>query len=127
MRFFSPPLSGRALLWLPPVFYMLAIFHFSSESDPLPELTPHVWDKLLHTIEYAGLGFLLYRAFLGEGIGRARALALTIVIVAMYGASDEWHQSFVPRRTADLHDWLVDTVGGGVGAFGYRIVSRSRS
>jgi hypothetical protein len=22
-----------------------------------------------------------------------------------YGASDEWHQSFVPGRSADVHDW----------------------
>ena len=52
----------RVLLWGPPILYMALIFHLSSESQPLPALTAHVWDKLLHTIEYAGLALLLARA-----------------------------------------------------------------
>ena len=58
----------RVSLWLPPLLYMAAIFHFSSESQPLPMLTEHVWDKLLHTIEYTGLAILLFRALDGEGL-----------------------------------------------------------
>lgn len=58
----------RASLWLPPFLYAVAIFHFSSQSDPLPEVTAHVWDKLLHTVEYTGLGLLVFRALAGEGL-----------------------------------------------------------
>ena len=35
---------------------MLVIFFLSSQSHPLPIVTEHVWDKLLHFIEYAVLG-----------------------------------------------------------------------
>jgi VanZ family protein len=95
---------------------MVAIFHFSSESQPLPALTEHVWDKLLHTIEYVGLAILLFRALDGEGLGRWGSAVLTVMIVSAYGASDEWHQLFVPLRSADLQDWMTDTLAGAIGA-----------
>lgn len=106
----------RASLWLPPLVYMAAIFHFSSESHPLPMLTEHVWDKLLHTIEYVGLAVLLFRALDGEGLGWRRSAILTVLLVSAYGASDEWHQSFVPLRDSDVMDWLTDTLAGAIGA-----------
>jgi VanZ family protein len=118
-----PPLSvsRRVSLWLPPLVYMLVIFHLSSESDPLPALTAHVWDKLLHLTEYGGLAALVCRALLGEGLGWAAAVAGTIVAASLYGASDEFHQSFVPMRDADVHDWLADTLGATAGAAAYWI------
>jgi VanZ family protein len=85
------------------------IFYLSSQSEPLPELTSRVWDKALHAIEYAGLSVLTFRAFNGERLrGPAAALA-TVAIVSAFGASDEWHQSFVPLRDADVLDWMVDS------------------
>jgi VanZ family protein len=78
-----------------------------------------VWDKALHTIEYTGLAVLVIRAILGEGVGRLPAVVLTIVVVSSYGASDEWHQSFVPMRDADVRDWVVDTIGAAVGSAAY--------
>jgi VanZ family protein len=114
-------LLRHASLWLPPLVYMTLIFHFSSQSQPLPFVTAHVWDKALHLTEYAGLGLLLCRAFRGEGIGWTVAVALALVAASGYGASDEWHQSFVPLRDADIRDWFADTVGATVGAAVYRL------
>ncbi len=33
--------------------------------------------------------------------------------------SDEIHQMFVASRSADILDWLADTIGGVVGVYGY--------
>lgn len=110
-------------MWLPPLVYMAAIFHFSSESHPLPELTEQVWDKLLHTAEYAGLAFLFNRALRGEGAGWLTAAAMAVLGASLYGASDEWHQAFVPLRSSDVHDWIGDTVGGALGAFAYTVLA----
>src|SRR3954469_2090536 len=96
-----PTAWTRLWLWGPPLLYMALIFHLSSQSEPLPELTEHVWDKLLHTIEYVGLAILWFRALSGEGLSLWAAAALTVVVVSAYGASDEWHQLFVPLRSAD--------------------------
>jgi VanZ family protein len=111
-----PTVWTRLWLWGPPIAYMALIFHFSSQSQPLPELTEHVWDKLLHTIEYLGLAILCFRGLSGEGLGLGRSAALTVIIVSAYGASDEWHQFYVPLRSSDVYDWLTDTMAGAIGA-----------
>ncbi|SHE23773.1 hypothetical protein BPUTEOMOX_1817 [methanotrophic endosymbiont of Bathymodiolus puteoserpentis (Logatchev)] len=36
----------------------------------------------------------------------------SLIFTSLYGASDEWHQSFVPGRMSDTQDWLADTLGG---------------
>ena len=118
-----PAAVRRLHLWLPPLLYMFLIFYFSSESDPLPELTTRVWDKLLHTAEYGGLGFLMCRAFIGEGISGIRAALVAVVVSSLYGATDEWHQAFVPLRSADILDWLTDSVGSTMGAALYVVTA----
>jgi VanZ family protein len=104
---------------------MAVIFHLSSESDPLPVLTQHVWDKALHCFEYGGLAFLLCRALLGEGLGWTAALPLALLVTSVYGASDEWHQLFTPGRTSDVVDWMADTFGAAVGLASYVLVART--
>jgi VanZ family protein len=114
----------RVMLWIPPLVYMLVIFHLSSESHPVPMITDHVWDKLLHFLEYGGLGALLCRAFRGEGLSGTVALIVAAVAAAAYGASDEWHQSFVPLRDSSIRDWLTDLLGGSAGAAFYGTLER---
>jgi len=109
----------RVVYWVPPLLYMAAIFHFSSESQPLPALTEHVWDKLLHVTEYAGLGFLWCRALRSEGLGWAASIVLAALVTTFYGASDEWHQSFVPLRDSSVRDWLADLLGGTAGSVAF--------
>jgi len=115
-------LLERLWLWGPPLAYMVLIFHLSSESDPLPELTAHVWDKILHTVEYGALGVLLCRACAGEGIPLAAAGCLALIGTSLYGGSDEWHQLFTPGRSSDVRDWMADTTGGLLGIVGYLLL-----
>ncbi|HEY3043108.1 MAG TPA: VanZ family protein [Vicinamibacterales bacterium] len=109
----------RTSLWLPPLAYMALIFYVSSLSDPVPLITAHVWDKLLHALEYAGLATLLGRALLGEGLGALAAVVAAVLLAGAYGATDEYHQMFVASRTADVRDWVVDVIGASLGAIGY--------
>jgi VanZ family protein len=109
----------RLWLWGPPLVYMGLIFHLSSESDPLPALTSTIWDKALHFVEYGGLGVLLCRALIGEAAPVPVAAIAAIIATSLYGASDEWHQLFTPGRSADVYDWLTDTIAGGGGVAAY--------
>lgn len=109
----------RLLLWLPPLVYMAAIYHLSSQSNPLPAVTALFWDKALHAVEYGGLAILLARACAGEGISHRWAWAIAVIATSSYGASDEWHQLFTPGRSSDIHDWVADSIGGLMGAAVY--------
>jgi VanZ family protein len=117
----------HALLWFPPIIYAALIYNFSSESDPLPALTPHLWDKGLHAIEYTGLGFLVFRALHGERVKWPLAITLAIVGSSAYAGSDEWHQLFVPARSSSVLDWVADTVGTVIGVAVYIRVAAATS
>jgi VanZ family protein len=93
---------------------MAAIFAVSSLTDP--PSAPGVDDKTGHFAAYAGLGLVTLRATTGGAIvGLRAAPAVTAwAIAAFYGATDEYHQSFVPGRTSDLTDLAADALGAAV-------------
>ncbi len=100
----SAGVSRRTAFW--PLLVAATIFFASSHSRVA---APHItnFDKLAHFAVYGLLATLLVRRRRGP-----RAIALALVITSLYGASDEWHQSFVPGRSSDVADWLADTLGG---------------
>lgn len=102
-------------LWGPVIAYMALIFYLSSlHSPPLP---PHVSDKQGHSFGYTWLSVLTTRALAGglpRRIGVAVALGALAITIA-YGASDEFHQSFVAGRTEDVFDLYADSVGAAIG------------
>lgn len=90
---------------------MAAIFTLSAM--PEPPAPPGIDDKTQHFAAYAGLGVVTLRATSGgvlTGLRPGAALAAW-AIAALYGASDEFHQRFVPGRSADLLDLRADAVG----------------
>ena len=57
------------------------------------------------------LFYLAYRALKHQRFSRMLSelsLLFSLLLVALYGASDEYHQSFVPGRSEELKDFLVD-------------------
>jgi VanZ family protein len=85
--------------------------------------------KAAHVLEYAVLAVLLYRAFVHTVFQSRRALSAGIVLLscAAYAASDEFHQSFVPSRTATLRDVMIDLCGATIAVLLYwSIASRDR-
>lgn len=36
---------------------------------------------------------------------------ITVAIVTIYAAGDEYHQSFTPGRQVEIDDWIADTLG----------------
>lgn len=70
----------------------------------------------LHLFLFVGFGFLLYIGFFVLG-GKAKHFAVNLAWVAgtFYGVADEYHQSFVPSRTADWKDAVADSSGVFIG------------
>ncbi|MFQ5669604.1 MAG: VanZ family protein [Acidobacteriota bacterium] len=100
------PVAGIAL-------FMVLLSHMSHPPRP-----SGVADWLLHGLEYAALGFALLRA-LGGGL-RLRVpwkiLPWALALGILFGALDEFHQSFIPFRQADLKDLAADAAGTLAGA-----------
>jgi VanZ family protein len=69
--------------------------------------------KLAHVSEYAVLAVLLYRAFVHTALKGRRALSagLVLLLCSVYAATDEFHQAFVPSRTAAVRDVMIDICG----------------
>ena len=112
--------------WMPLALYAGTIFFLSAQPHPeehLPSfLFKEVSDKVLHTLEYAVLGALCYRAFRWglNDLVAARALVIAIITASLYGVTDEVHQLFVPFRESSWLDWLADTIGAVIGALSWR-------
>lgn len=95
---------------LPPVAWMALLFFLSHQPDlPGPGMIP---DKVYHFGAYAVLGALLLRAFHG-GRYPLRAVPATaaVFVTVLYGAGDEYHQSFVDGRDPSGADLIADAVG----------------
>jgi VanZ family protein len=77
------------------------------------ELLHYIIRKCGHLTEYFILSMLILRGIrAGEKGMHVRWALVTILIIAGYAALDEYHQSFVPGRTAAVGDVFIDTSGG---------------
>jgi VanZ family protein len=115
-------------LWLlaPVVCWAGLIFVVSSLSNPPGRPSAEWVSSLAHFAEYSILAFLVGRWLDGQ-FGTCRLKGLLVIawaLSALYGASDELHQSFVAGRDATPVDWLFDAAGAGVGAGGFWLWSR---
>lgn len=88
-----------------------------------------------HLTEYAVLSTLCWRAVHQPFRGDARDWSwrdagIAMMMAALYAASDEFHQAFIPSRTASPWDALLDTCGAAAGlmlVWGIRRLVKPRS
>ena len=104
---------------------IVALSHVAPEDMPHAPLFLHA-DKVAHFVEYLALGALVFRSLLYELAGNLRLAAIITVSAGMlFGALDEWHQTFA-GRTADLSDVLADIAGLACGTALVLIATRRR-
>ena len=128
--------QSRLRRYAPLILWMAAIFFASTDElsgsktslviEPFlrwffPHITSHRVElihllvrKGAHFSEYAILGLLAARAFStsNHSFLRLRWFVASLVLVSIYALSDEYHQSFVPSRTASVYDSMIDIAGG---------------
>lgn len=130
------------IYWLPSLLWILVIY--GASSDPysarrtsriivpivrwlLPQLSEAEVElmvlavrKCAHLFEYAVLAVLLWYAVWKPVWKDPRPWSWTVarralLLVALYAATDELHQTFVPSRQGAVSDVAVDTCGAAVG------------
>jgi len=103
--------------WIPSILWMAVIFWLSSRTgNELGSMFPWVerWLPWMdgfnfgHFIAYSILALCLLFAF---GNIRFSTKVVVVVLCALYGATDEFHQRFVDSRTPDWLDLRNDTIG----------------
>jgi len=128
--------TQRFKYWLPVLVWMSFIFWmstgtFSSEhtstiiipiikfiargiSDEKANFIHGLMRKSGHVVEYFILGGLVLRAFCAGAISTLtrKQIFYSLLVVALFASSDEFHQSFIATRTASIIDVGIDTVGG---------------
>ena len=100
------------LYWLPVLIWAGLIFWLSSLSvtpEPVAVRAFPGWSQEAHFTLYLVLGALLFRAVSAHS--SKWTFPMPIAIGALYAASDEMHQYFVPGRQADLFDFMIDVAG----------------
>lgn len=107
---------------------MVIIFLFSSENGEESSKTSGFivdllkflssWPNLEHFIRkcahftiYAALGVSSYLMIGTYSLTRKQSLKWAILLCFLYACSDEFHQSFIPNRSAQFSDVLLDTCG----------------
>ncbi|MEM9482008.1 MAG: VanZ family protein [Verrucomicrobiota bacterium] len=114
-----PGFSGNSRFWWAGYAAWLVLLSIlSSITGPEPGTMPRIpgLDKVAHLVYFAGGACALHIAFrLSFARFRHPGPGLAIIVVtttAIFGALDEWHQSFTPSRAGlDVWDWTADVAG----------------
>ena len=113
-RFFQ----HKTLWWALFVVWLAAVFYASSlAGDEVGKYLPtFAWHKFAHFVAYSAGAVILALCLRFSTAWSWKKIAIvSVVVVSIYGATDEFHQSFTPGRGPAVRDWAIDTVSGMLG------------
>ena len=136
----------RYLPWLLVLGWMAVIFGFSAQEAAISQGQSNIVATLLgaatgstdesllsfvarkgaHTFLYLVLGALVYNAVRSYAMRTRWAIAASIALSLGYAVFDELHQLFIPGRSGEVRDVLIDTFAAGAGILLYVGVEKWR-
>ena len=143
----------KIIKWILVLLCMLTIFFFSSDnankstkksngliiqisqlfvghklSGEEKETNIELYDKFLrksaHFTLYFILGLLIVNAIYEYKLEETKMILIALLIAFLYACSDEIHQLFVPGRSGEILDVLIDTLGSLTGIMVYYYVTK---
>jgi VanZ family protein len=122
MVIFSASSDTRSMQHSSRIFGPIIHWLFPRMDEPGVERLIFALRKCAHVTEYAILAVLVWIALpRAKGSQQPRwdwrVARLALVISALYAATDELHQLFVPTRQGSVWDVLLDTCGAALGLF----------
>ena len=103
--------------WFPPLLWMTIIFILSSRQHVTiseEKMVDFAIFKSIHIIVYAGMYFLLFRAFNSirdKHYTKHDRFVSALLVALIYAVTDEIHQTFVPTREGTVRDVIIDGIG----------------
>lgn len=91
--------------WGPAI--LICLFLFASSATPGAQVSSNqavdfAAHKSIHVIMYSLLFLSFYRG--------SKSILVAAILAILYGASDEFHQTFVPSRMGSVRDLVIDSV-----------------
>lgn len=113
------PVTRPALRIVVAIGWMYLIFLISAQSTvpQPPGIAPAITSNLGHFGVYFVLAILVWWVLGGFGLEGPQRWLVAFGLTVLYGVSDEWHQSFVPGRTPDVLDIVIDALGAACGLY----------
>ena len=84
------------------------------------ELLSLIIRKLAHFIEYFILGILVINFITRYD----KKIIIAILLCIIYATSDEIHQIFVPGRSCQIIDIMIDSLGSIMGIYLYKLIKK---
>ncbi len=99
------------------ILYCGFIYWLSSHEKLPAPMWFSAQDKLYHAGAYGIMGVLAWRCFRHVSTSPIILALTSIAFCSLYGASDEWHQFYVPGRSSSVYDWVADTIGAMISVY----------
>ena len=100
------------------LFYVSMVLYFSAQPGSNLNWFSQLWryDKIVHFMEYLGVGFLLINALKIQPLKKLH-WKFAILFLLLFPIIDEMLQHFTPTRIPDIVDAIADICGGLTGAY----------
>lgn len=107
--------EGRVVF---PTLLAIGIVSLSGTENPAAPGGIPFFDKLAHFCVFGLLATLIIR-LVPEKLRWPWGATGVVLLVSLFGLSDEFHQSFTPGRSVEFADWVADTLGALVAVWLY--------
>ena len=100
------------------IFYISLVLYLSATPGDNLSWFSQLWkfDKIVHFVEYLGVGFLLINALKIQPLRKSH-WKFTFLFLFLFPLFDELLQYLTPRRIPDIMDGVADVIGGLTGAY----------
>lgn len=140
----------KILSWIAVIFWMALIFYLSHQPAAISnEFSSGITEMIINTLEnlassfqfhieelhhiirknahffaYLILGMLVLNGLRRSGVFGKRGIGIALLICILYAITDEVHQLFIPGRSGEARDVLIDSAGAGTGIVIYLLISK---
>ena len=100
------------------ISYLSIVIYLSAQPNNELSWFSQLWkfDKVVHFIEYFGVGFLLINALKIKPLSKTH-WEYAFCFLFLFPVFDEMLQYYSPNRIPDIYDAIVDVLGGLFGAY----------
>ena len=100
------------------LLYLGTVIYISFQPGDKINWFSHLWkyDKIVHLVEYFGVGFLLINALKIKPMTKTQ-WKYALCFLFIFPVFDELLQYYTPTRIPDVYDGCADIIGGLIGGY----------